>query len=186
MNQKSIVWAVVVVIIVALGVWYFSASKSVDTTIQDMTATTSAATTTGTSATTAAAANANTFHSIFTQSGNHECLYQQVGTSTQTSSIVRIADGKMRGEFRTTGAVSSANLMIYSGGILYSWKEGTTVGKKSSIKSIADLPQAIPDDLTSGAIFGFGKESVGWDCHDWIKDANAFTIPTYVKFTSAS
>ena len=90
----------------------------------------------------------------------------------------------MRGEFRTQTAegVNSANIMIYSGGTLYSWKEGTTTGRKSSIASIADLPEAIPADLTSGGGFGVSLNNVSWDCHDWAKDPAMLVIPSYVKF----
>ena len=72
--------------------------------------------------------------------------------------------------------------MIYDGGTLYSWKEGATTGKKSSIRSMAELPEAIPNDLTSGANFGVSMDNVGWDCHDWAKDPAMLVVPTYVKF----
>lgn len=89
----------------------------------------------------------------------------------------------MRGEFRTiSGTDSTANLMIYTGGTLYSWKEGATTGRKSSIESMAELPQAIPADLTSGGGFGVSLDNVSWDCHDWAKDPAMLVVPTYVKF----
>ncbi len=95
-----------------------------------------------------------------------------------------MADGKMRGEFRSTSnGVKTASLMIYNGGYLYSWKEGATTGKKSSIKALSDLPEIIPQDLTSGAIFGTGADNVGWNCHDWLKDVKIFTLPAYVTFS---
>ena len=182
MNQNTIIGGIVVIILAVLGIWYFS-SNTTGTAGQDQTATTSDSTgTTGTTAGTAA--NPNTFRSIFTQSGNHVCTYAQVTASGQSSNAVYIADGKMRGEFRTvSGTGTLADLMIYTGGILYSWKEGATVGKKSSIKSLADLPQAIPGDLTSGAILGFSLDNVSWDCHDWARDVKLFVIPAYVTFS---
>jgi len=92
----------------------------------------------------------------------------------------------MRGEFRTVTASSSiANIMIYTGGYLYSWREGATVGKKSSIKTIAELPQVIPDDLTSGAVFGTSMDNVSWDCHDWLKDLKMFVIPSSMTFSAS-
>jgi hypothetical protein len=151
----------------------------------DQNATTTGTTgTTGTGSGTTVTGSAGTFHSIFTQSGNHQCTYEQVGTNTRSTSVVDIADGKMHGEFRTTGATNSADIMIYSGGVLYAWKEGATVGKKTNISSLADLPQAIPADLTSAAIYGFSSQNVSWDCHDWNKDVKLFVLPTYVTFSS--
>lgn len=194
MNKNIVIGGIIVVILILLGFWYI-ASLPVTTPapVPSTTATSTAtstpvvvptSTTPATSAAPAATATKSAFKSIFTQSGNHECTYQQVGASSQTTSVIYISGGKMRGEFRTTGTVSSANLMIYNGGYLYSWKEGTTVGKKLSINSIADLPSVIPKDLTSGAIFGTSADSVGWNCNDWLKDNSVFVIPTYVKFTT--
>lgn len=188
MNQKTGIWVVVIIVLVALGIWYFSSSNSGGTGAPTDMATTSA--TTGASGTTGGTATpvpagSSTFHSIFTQSGNHECVYQQVAASTRSTSIIRIADGKMHGEFRTTGSVTSANIMIYNGGLLYSWKEGASVGTKSNIKTLADLPAVIPQDLTSGAVYGISSDSVGWDCHDWVTDPTMFVIPSYVTFTAA-
>jgi len=181
MNRKTTVGviAVVLVLVAVLAIWYV---VSMRTTSSDETAQT--ATTTSGTPTTGNTPGANTFHSIFTQSGNHECTYELVDATSRNSSVIYIADGKMRGEFRTTtGGKASANLMIYSGGFLYSWKEGATTGKKTSIKSLADLPAIIPQDITSGAIFGTSADNVSWNCHDWNKDAKLLTLPTYVTFS---
>ena len=182
MNPKTLIGGIVAVIIILFGIWYFASNSIGAGAPTAATSTESSGTAPGTSA--AAPRSTNTFRSIFTQSGNHECRYEQVGTSSQTTSVVYIADGKMRGEFRTIGAVPSANLMIYSGGVLYSWKEGATTGKKTSISALSDLPQAIPQDLSSGAIFGVSSENVSWDCHDWARDVRLFILPTYVTFSS--
>jgi hypothetical protein len=181
MNNKTLVWILILVVLGGLAYWYFSGSQAnmapSSQTTDTATSNTSGNTTGQNLATT------NTFHSIFTQQGNYSCSYEQVATSSQSSSIIYIADGKMRGEFRTTTSTGTkADLMIYSGGLLYSWKEGAVVGTKTSIKTLADLPSVIPADLTSGAILGASNNNVSWDCHDWIKDTTQFTIPTYVKF----
>jgi hypothetical protein len=80
----------------------------------------------------------------------------------------------------------TASLMIYNGGYLYNWNEGATTGKKSSIKSLADLPAIIPQDLTSASIFGTASDTVGWNCHNWVTDPTVFVIPTYVTFSVGS
>jgi len=182
MNQNKLIAIIVVIVLVVLGILYFSSSNTGVTGIQGETGTTTVPT--GATGNTAVKpASSNTFRSIFTQTGNHQCSYEQVAASGRSSSVIYLADGKMRGEFRTTsGSVNSANIMIYSGGILYSWKEGATTGKKSSIKSMADLPDAIPSDLTSGGGFGASLNNVSWDCHDWAKDPTMLVLPTYVKF----
>jgi hypothetical protein len=177
MNKNTII-VVVVLLIAGIGTWYLTSSNMSEVVIPDN------ATTTGATVTPdKPAAGTGTFRSIFTQSGNHQCSYEQVTSSGRSSSVIYIADGKMRGEFRTTsGSVITATLMIYNGGTLYTWKEGATVGTKASIRTIADLPEAIPADLTSGAVLGTAANNVSWDCHDWAKDVKVFSIPTYVTF----
>lgn len=183
MSSKTLIGGIVVLAVLALGIWYIS-SSNVGTSPTDGTATTSD-TTTGTTDgnTSGTTANPNTFRSIFTQEGNNQCTYEQVEASSRSTNVIYIADGKMRGEFRTmTGNDTASSLMIYDGGFLYSWQEGQTTGKKTSLKSIADLPEAIPADISSGAIFGKSLDNVSWDCRSWAKDAKVFVIPTYVKF----
>lgn len=187
MKQNTVIGIVIAVVVVALGVWYFSTSNTNPATgTQTDTATTSATTgTTGSSAATTPAAGSSTFRSIFTQNGNTQCDYTQTSAGMQGTSVIYIADGKMRGEFRTnTNGVAKATLMIYNGGYLYSWKEGATIGTKSSIKTIADLPEVIPSDLTSGAVLGTGSNNVGWNCHAWAKDVKLFALPSYVTFST--
>lgn len=183
MNRTTLIWAIVIIIIIALGAWYFSSNSSMNGSMASSTAETSTGNTPGgTSGGTAS--NSNSFHSIFSQSGSHQCIYQQVDASTQTKSTVDIANGKMYGEFRTTGETTSAQKMLYTGGVLYVWNEGATTGKKSNISSLAELPQAIPGDLTSAAVYGVTSDSVSWDCHNWITDASLFVVPSYVTFSS--
>src|SRR3989338_5949024 len=97
MNQKTLTWGVVIVL-VALGIWYFASSGTAGIT-QGETATTTTGTT-GTPVGTPAASS--TFRSIFTQSGNHQCDYSQSNSTGQSTSVIYLADGKMRGEFRST------------------------------------------------------------------------------------
>jgi hypothetical protein len=188
MKQSTLIWGAVVVVLVILGIWYLASSNG-GTGTQNQMATTTTSTTTTTTTTsgtgTPAPASSTTFKSIFTQSGNHECDYSQTSPSSQSTSVIYISGGKMNAQFRTVDSSgSTASLMIYDGGYLYSWKEGATVGTKSSIKTLADLPAVIPDDLTSGAIFGTGSDNVGWDCHDWLTDPSVFVLPTYVTFSA--
>jgi len=198
--MNKTLWGIIIIILVVLGIWYFYSSKmngaagpqgeSATTSAATTSASTASAPTTGNTAgkpTTAKPAGENTFRSIFTQSGSHQCSYEQVTTSSRSSNVIYIADGKMRGEFRTSqGTDTTASLMVYNGGYLYTWTEGMTTGKRTTIRTIEDLPQAIPRDLTSGAIIGTDMNSVGWDCHEWIKDAKLLTAPSYVRFTTAS
>ena len=76
----------------------------------------------------------------------------------------------------------NSNLMVYNGGILYSWVEGKGVGTKSALNSVSDLPFVIPTDLTSGKVIGTSENNVSWDCHDWSKNNTMLVPPSTVKF----
>lgn len=186
MKQNSVIGLIAIAILLILGTWYFT-SRNVTNTTGDQMATSSVATTTASSDTATKPTTSGgsvSFHSIFTQTGNTQCDYNQTDSDVQGTSVIYISGGKMHAEFRTTtNGVKVASKMIYNGGYLYSWKEGATVGTKASIKSLNELPTVIPADLTSAAILGTSADNVGWNCHPWVTDQSMFAIPSYVTFS---
>ena len=193
--MNKIYVGVIIIALIILGFWYYSWSP----TGQGSVATSTATTTTETSpvvipttptkdtvvkpTTTPKPATTNTFTSIFAQAGNHQCHYEQVSATGQSTTAIYIGDGKMRAEFRTlVGNGGPATFMVYNGGTLYTWQEGKTTGTKTTIRTVADLPAAIPKDLTSAVVIGTNLNSVGVNCRDWAKDTKMFTLPSYVKF----
>lgn len=184
MNTNTVTGIIVVVLLAIVGVWWVTSSQSATQTRNDqMAAATATSTTSGSGSSTGTSKGTTSFKSIFTQTGSYECDYEQVGGQGRASNRIYISGGKMRAEFRTTtGTGTTATLMVYSGGYLYTWTEGKTTGTKTKISALADLPQAIPTDLTSGAIYGTTADSVGWDCHNWNTDKTLLTVPSYVKF----
>lgn len=188
MDTKTWIALAVALSIILFGARYW-ASQGQPAASDDMMATTTAATTTNTTApaTKPAAKPApkttQSYTSLLTQQGSYQCDYTQVTTSGQSKNVIFLADGKMRAEFRTTsGNVTEANLAVYDGRYLYSWDEGASVGKKTAVTALSQLPAAVPADLTSGKIYGQSYESVGWKCHPWIKDASLLVPPSYVSF----
>lgn len=177
MNRNLLI-GIAVIVLVVLGWWIFSSPK----TSTDNTAQPSADNTTTTTGTSGSVTQKQTFKSLITQKGSYLCTYEQVSTSGKSTNSIYIADGRLRGEFRDSNLVG--NMMVYDGVYLYTWKEGTAVGTKMVLKSLAQLPTIIPKDLTSGASFGTNFDSVGWDCHQWIKDAKLLAPPVTVKFST--
>ncbi len=120
---------------------------------------------------------------IFNQTGSHQCIFNQTNNAGRNNNIIDIANGTMRGEFRSTiGDKTTSIIMIYNGGYLYTWTEGMTNGTKTRIASASDVPAIIPRDLTSGVALSHGIVTAGWDCHAWITDPSLLTPPSYVKF----
>jgi hypothetical protein len=191
--NKSLVLVLVVLAVIAFGVWFFTnGPSSPDSSTASSTAqspTTTSAAPAGGKATTAKTAtkgipNSTTYKSLLTQTGSYECDYSGVTASGQTSNVIYIYGGKMRGEFRTTSSGNtSANLFVYDGRYMYQWKEGSSEGTRTVLTSLSQLPLIIPRDLTSGSIIGNSYTSVGWQCHTWLTNKSLLTPPSYVTFS---
>lgn len=191
MSRNRVLGVVVVLILIAFGAWYAgSRMNGSGSPVAQSDQNTDAAVAPGIPSAanqggTKPSANIpnvtkNSFAYILSRAGNYECFYDSLDGNVQHNNRVYIADGKMRGEFRTTNSVAS--LMVFDGSYLYSWQEGLAKGTRARLTSISQLPGAIPKDLTSGAIYGTSGENVSWDCHTWIKDAKMLAAPSYVKF----
>jgi hypothetical protein len=184
--NRNILIGLVVVLLVAIGVWMWMSSDKNDALYTAPTNTTATSTsdttpkpvTTGTDTT----SSTNTFQSIITQKGSYQCTFSQATQGGQTISNIYIADGKLRGEFRDTDSVG--NMMIYNNGTLYIWQEGKTVGTKSQVSTLAQLPSVIPKDLTSGSSLGSGINAVGWDCRQSTNPASLFVPSSAIKFSA--
>ncbi len=120
---------------------------------------------------------------VLKQPGSHECKYEQISPTSHSNGTIYIASGKIREEFRSTVVDKTVSIiMVYDGTNLYSWQEGMSVGKKSKFTSLAQLPLAIPNNLSTVSVVGSGLDSTSWDCHAWIKDSSLLKAPSYVKF----
>ncbi len=177
--MKNITWYIIAGLIIIGGVWWYLASKP--SSQSDINSTTNSTNTS--SDTTGTLGMKTTLGGIFDDPGSHECDYNQVSPQSRSTNAVYIANGKLRGEFRTQTATSSTlSMIVYDGTYLYTWTEGQTTGKISQPKTLKDLPGIIPEDITSGRILGAGLNNVSWDCHDWSKDLTKLVRPSYVKF----
>ncbi len=191
--NKGLVLAVGILALAALSVWFFTSNPS---TSEFQNATTTVPITPAQKAVTPpvpaskpkaaiGVPDAQTsFKSLLTQTGSYQCDYEQVRSSGQSRNVIFIYNGTMRGEFRTQEANgnTTANLFVYDGKYMYQWQEGSSVGTKTLLTSLSQLPYAIPKDLTSGAIVGTSYESVGWLCHSWLTNKSLMTPPSYVTF----
>lgn len=120
---------------------------------------------------------------IFAETGNYQCDYEQVSQDTRSTSVVYISNGKMRGEFRTSTALSTtATMVVYDGQYLYVWTEGKSTGVRTEPKTIAELPGIIPEDVSSGRILGSSSDNVSWNCHPWSKVPSLLEKPSYLSF----
>ncbi len=181
MKQSTLwIWVVVIVLILIGGIWWYYSSEN--SALQNETGTTTS-TNSQTTSNNQIAGMKTTLGGIFDDPGSYQCDYDQISSSSRSTNVVYVADGKLRGEFRTqTATTSTLSMAVYDGSNLYVWTEGKATGKVSQPKTIKDLPSAIPEDITSGKILGSGFNNVSWNCHAWSKDTTKLSKPTYVTF----
>jgi len=176
--MKNLLWGVLAIVLLVLGVWMFN-SKNGPSVVDDgknATSTEDVNTPSGT-------VSKVSFKSLLSQKGNFECNYEQVDPKFRSTNVVYLSNGKMRAEFRTASSTGSlANLMVYDGYYLYVWKEGMSTGVRTQPKSISELPDVIPADLTSAAVYGTSPINVSYDCHPWSTDPKLLVKPSYVTF----
>jgi hypothetical protein len=190
MDYKKILSVFGVVLILAV-VWYVREPKDgveiVTPNNIDVTSTTTEEVKTVKNSTSGTVTNTSkpaTLKSVLSINGSHECRYEQVSQSQTSTNLIYIADNKLRAEFRTkfSSGNSTLTMMVYDGQYMYVWTEGMATGIKTQPKSIADLPDVIPQDITSGKILGTSSNSVSYDCHAWSKVGSMLVKPSYVKF----
>lgn len=187
--KNNLIWVVVILVVVILAAVYVGSGANI---YQSSTET---ATTTQVSNTKTTVKNSNggatlplagmntSLGGIFSIKGSYQCDYEAVSPQGRASNVVYLSDGKMRGEFRTTGAfATSNNITVYDGKYLYVWTEGFSTGKVTEPKTLADLPGIIPQDVSSGRILGTSANNVSWNCHAWLRDASKLMRPSYVTF----
>lgn len=172
------------VVLVLIGVWFISSDKKDDVTEDTNTPVATTTDTTAGGTTNSTVSKPVTFKSLLSQKGNFECKYEQVDPNFRSTNVVYLSDGKMRAEFRTMPSTGSSisNLMVYDGQYLYVWKEGMPTGTRTQPKSISELPDVIPADITSAAVYGTSPLNVSYDCHPWSKVPSMLVKPAYVKF----
>ncbi len=184
--MKNYAIGFLVLVVVILGFILLKPKKSAEDTLVNNATTTAETVTTNTGTKTGTTVKPSTplATNLFPQTGNYECKYEQVTAGIKSSNTVYIADGKMRGEFRTTDnkGVNTSNIMVYNSPNLYIWVEGKSVGTVTQPKSLKDIPAVVPTDVHIGRVLSFGNDSVSWDCHAWTKVSSMLSKPTYVKF----
>lgn len=191
--NSGIIVAIALLAAIALGVWFYT-SNPASSEIQSATTTPSIDSvanptakpftkTPAKASTTGVPNSQTTYKSLLTQNGSYQCDYNSVTASGQTTGVIYIYNGKMRGEFRTQSPGESiSNFFVYDGHYMYQWKEGRLTGVKTVLTSLSQLPFIIPKDLTSGAIIGSSYENIGWNCHTWLTNKSLLTPPSYVTF----
>ena len=178
MSRNSIIAAVVIVII-ALGAWYWAATTpgmqggpEASTTPQSASSTTSGAGTAGTS-------SGTTLGAVLSQGGNYTCTIESITSDQHSVGTVFGSGGKTRLDLSVqSNGTTVMTHIIRSGGYSYTWVDGQTTGIKASASTATGSQQ--PGQ--GGYIEVNDQSNVSSTCHAWSPDQTQFTPPAGITF----
>lgn len=169
MNTKIIgIVAAIILLLGAGGAYFLSQNKTATNTNQSPTPTTTKNKT-------------SSLLDLLNLGKNQRCSFKTTASGNQTEGTIYIAEGKMRGDFKTTVEGKQQEMsMIRDGDMNYIWgaslKEG--IKMKVSLDELSKNEQAgqfiNPDD------------KLDYNCMPWATDSSLFSPPSNVKFTDMS
>ena len=185
MNNKTLVWLLVAVIVLA-GAWYYFSNSSGGTVTETPVATTTPTTATTAkpaapkvtapavkkpTVTTAKIVGVGTIPYLIGLKQSLLCSVKTTSGSSRSGTMY-VAGGKVRGNFLTSS-------MIDDGTYLYAWFIGATKG----------LQLLAASSVSGSAIATNGGVDLATDlsfaCNPWTEDASVFTPPSSVAFSSS-
>ena len=182
-QREKIIIGVLVVLVLAVGVWYVVApgsfgSISAVTPAQQATyapATTQTTTTTTTTAT--------TLRAVATKGGNYTCTLTSISTGSQTRGTLYAAAGETRLDFvsKNSQDVDTTVHIIRNGTYSYTWVDGQTSGIKAAITATSPI---VPQQPEGGNIIVTDTTQLASDCYPWLPDPTQFVPPAGITFTA--
>lgn len=172
METKTLIGLLVAVVVVGGGVWYFSSQNAVAPSEEGAT---------GVFETQDAAEGTGTLAELMMRTGSYRCTVN-VATdgetgAAQTAGTVYIGGGKMRGDFTTnTTGMQIASHMMSMDGYVYTWSDMMPQGMKMMITTDGS------SSGTQGAVDA--SASVDYHCAPWAIEADRFTLPSNITFTT--
>lgn len=184
MNKTTIIILVVVILLIIGGGGYFLLGKSSQNAsplkqVQDkMTQMTT---------------EKKTLADFFSMTGSQKCTFSY--KANNSSGMLYIGDGKMRGDFQSTeNSKSIASHMINDGTYVYVWTDGQKNGYKMSTEMVKkDAAQVtmgpgttMPSETQPSAGPVAMNQQADYSCGPWSVDASLFTLPKGINFIDYS
>lgn len=173
METKTIIGLVAAVVVVGGGVWYFSSGNSANApTTEEGVATTMEGE--------EQADGSGTLADLMMRAGSFRCdvdvAAEEGNTTAETSGVVYIGDGKMRGDFTTKVSGMTVNShMLTLDGYVYTWSDMMPQGMKMKVAADGTAQGQTQGSMDASA-------AVDYHCAPWSVDGARFTIPSSVTF----
>ena len=120
---------------------------------------------------------------------SQKCTFRSSAETADSSGVVYISGGKVRGDFDSTTKVGTnvstvKSHMITDGDEIRVWSDGEEMGM---LMKTAQAPSGAVDTQvqnTAPMPLDMNDSSVDYDCDMWVADASVFTPPSSVTFQS--
>ena len=160
--NKTLMWVLVGVVVVAGGFYILKGDKSEPTeTVQEETGKKMA------------------FSEFIKQGGSYKCEVKQSMDDFNTGGTVYISGGNIRGDFNTVAEGQTAQTsFILKDGFTYNW---SSLAPNMGVK----VPVAVDSETTvNSEVYSWSANQIGdYDCEPWVADASMFIVPTNINFT---
>lgn len=167
--SKTVIGIVVAVLVIAAGGWYYiSGSRGNSMMMAD-----------------SSQSERGTIKDLMSRTST-KCTVSNVTANSESSGVVYVGQGKMRGEFKTVTKspdMTIESYMISDGEYMYSWSDAMPQGVKLPIAStqMSDQPNAPKSEQVE-----MYNAEVSYDCDSWSVDESQFEIPSSVTFVDMS
>jgi hypothetical protein len=121
-----------------------------------------------------------TLKNLLSAGGSQKCTFADKNEIAESSGIVYVASGMLRGNFTSiTAGKTVQSAMIIRDNTSYVWTDQTSQGFKMSLAEIE--AQSAKAGKTDNQQMDINKE-LSYSCETWAEDANTFSIPTNIQF----
>jgi hypothetical protein len=162
MNKKIIAGVAVGLIILAVGALAFMYQKD------------------GTTLPSADIQEAKSLKELLSMNSPQQCSFEYADEQSKTSGKVYLANGKMKGEFKTNyNNQETTSYMVIKEDTLYAWENNSTSGISVPLKEYWESQEN--EDIKTPVK---ADEKVNYKCSAWMDQDEAFGLPSDVEFTS--
>jgi len=175
-------WAVGVVIVIALGAYLIMAKSKTDNSEMANNAQSNSEVKNSQSNTAPANSVQHTdtsLKALLASGTSQKCSYSDSGSE----GVFYLSGGKSRGDFTTTvSGKTTASHMISDGKTSYIWMDGQPQGYKMSLEVNASTNQQANSTAASAQQGVDVNKTMNYDCQAWSADNSMFNLPSGIEF----
>lgn len=172
MNNKAVISGIVVVVLVAAGIWY-ATTRGPKENVENENPNTPTA-------------NGTTLAQLMEREGDAQCTFTQDisagGASSRSVGTIYLSDKKIRGDFNTTVSGSDQAVethMIQNDDSIYVWSSIAPQGFR------VPAPKTQADIDANPEYYSAYNQPLNYECTPWNADVSFFTPPANITFVAA-